>query len=202
MNKTPDTLYLTIITRFTDYLNTSLSADSMFRLATRWFMWRMEMLALVTVLVTAVVCVSLKGSVSPATAGLALANVFMSATFIAILMKIKAEFKAFTTSLERNFEYLNLPQEAPAVIESCSPGAEWPHSGHIQMTGVSLRYRPELPLVLNNLTVTIAGGEKVGIVGRTGAGKSSLISALLRLVELDSGRILIDGLDVRSVLTN
>ena len=103
--------------RFANYLNLSISADSMFRLATRWFMWRMEMLALTTVLVTAVVCVALKGSVSPATAGLALSNVFISATFIAIVMRFKAEFKAFVTSLERSLEYLNLPQEAPAVIE-------------------------------------------------------------------------------------
>ena len=117
--------------RFANYLNMSISADSMFRLATRWFMWRMEMLALTTVLVTAVVCVALKNSVSPATAGLALSNVFISATFIAIVMRFKAEFKAFVTSLERSLEYLNLPQEAPAVIEGSTPRAEWPEKGSI-----------------------------------------------------------------------
>ena len=104
----------------------------MFRLATRWFMWRMEMLALVTVLITGGVCVASKGSVSPATAGLALSSVFISATFIAILMNIKAMFKAFINSLERNLEFIQLPQEAPAVVpgnrrrtEGWNCGPDW-----------------------------------------------------------------------------
>ena len=61
------------------------------------------------------------------------------------------------------------------------------------MAGVSFRYRPDLPLVLKDITMDIGAGMKVGIVGRTGAGKSSLISTLLRLVELDSGDIIVDG---------
>ena len=131
-------------------------------------------------------------------AGLALTNVFMSATFIAFMMIIKAQFKAFISSLERNIEYLNLPQEAPAEVPDNRPGSDWPSKGEIQMNRVSMRYRAELPLVLRDITLTIAKGEKVGVVGRTGAGKSSLISALLRLVELDSGSLVIDGVDIRS----
>ena len=132
-----------------------MSADSMFRLATRWFMWRMEMLALATVLITAGVCVASKGSVSPAIAGLALSSVFRSAIFIAILIKWKAMFKAFINSLERNLEFTNLQQEAPAVVASNRPGPGWPGRGEIQLAGVSLRYRPDLPLVLNNISITI-----------------------------------------------
>ena len=134
-----------------------------------------------------------------------------------MLMNIKAMFKATINSLERNLEFTNLQQEAPAVVPGNRPGPGWPGRGEIQLAGVSLRYRPDLPLVLSNISITIGefypcqarvvhsdpgGGQKVGVVGRTGAGKSSLISALLRLVELDSGRILIDGLDVRSVGSN
>ena len=141
--------------RFLDYLNRSISADAMFRLATQWFMWRMEMLALATVLVTGGVCVASKGSVSPAIAGLALSNVFMSATFIAMLVKIKAMFKAFINSLERNLEFTRLKQEAPAVVAGNRPGPDWPRRGEIQLAGVSLRYRPDLPLVLSNISLTI-----------------------------------------------
>lgn len=70
------------------------------------------------------------------------------------------------------------------------------------MAGVSFRYRPDLPLVLKDITMDIGAGMKVGIVGRTGAGKSSLISTLLRLVELDSGDIIVDGVSGHDVLNN
>ena len=63
------------------------------------------------------------------------------------------------------------------------PSASWPQHGKIEFQNISLRYRPELPLVLNRLKLTIEGAEKIGIVGRTGAGKSSMLKALLRLVE-------------------
>ena len=69
------------------------------------------------------------------------------------------------------------------------------------MAGVSFRYRPDLPLVLKDITMDIGAGMKVGIVGRTGAGKSSLISTLLRLVELDSGDIIVDGVSGRAILS-
>ena len=147
-------------------------------------------------------------------------NVFQTAVFVPFVMQLKANFIAFLNSLQRNFQYTSLAQEAAAVVPGRSPAPSWPERGAIRLEGVSFRYRPELPLVLRSVSVNIgehfadsgrgqsvfpsytpcfvaAGGEKVGIVGRTGAGKSSLISTLLRMTELDSGRLLIDGLDVR-----
>ena len=152
--------------------------------------------------------------VSPAVAGLVMVNVFQTAVFVPFVMQLKANFIAFLNSLQRNFQYTSLAQEAAAVLPGRSPAPSWPERGAIRLEGVSFRYRPELPLVLRSVSVNIgehfadsqcylpthpvlAGGEKVGIVGRTGAGKSSLISTLLRMTELDSGRLLIDGLDVR-----
>ena len=160
----------------------------------------------------------LQSHVSPAVAGLVMVNVFQTAVFVPFVMQLKANFIAFLNSLQRNFQYTSLAQEAAAVVPGRSPAPSWPERGAIRLEGVSFRYRPELPLVLRSVTVNIgedsvqsigavlihytpcsvaAGGEKVGIVGRTGAGKSSLISTLLRMTELDSGRLLIDGLDVR-----
>ena len=114
-------------------------------------------------------------------------------------MKMKTDFRARLNSLERITEYVELPQEAPHRIPEKQPKPSWPESGRIQMRSVHFRYRPNLPLVLKDISVDIKGGMKVGIVGRTGAGKSSLISTLLRLVELDAGTISVDGVDIGEI---
>jgi len=75
----------------------------------------------------------------------------------------------------------------------------WPEKGELQFKDVQMRYRPGLPLVLKGLSVSIRSGERVGIVGRTGAGKSSIISAMFRLVELSNGSITIDGMNIAAV---
>lgn len=162
-------------------------------------MWRVESLALVTITLTAIVTVATKGSVSPTIAGLALASIFQTCTFVPFVMKLKSEFSAMLNSLERNFEYIDLPSEAPHIIEKKRPRPEWPEFGKVQMNNVSFKYRADLPLVLKNISIEIGGGQKVGIVGRTGAGKSSLISTLLRLVELEEGDILLDGINISEI---
>ena len=82
-------------------------------------------------------------------------NVFQTATFVPGLMNIKASFMAFINSLARNFEYTNLQQEAPAIIDSNRPNPDWPQQGAIKFRNVSFRYRPELPLVLRGVSVDI-----------------------------------------------
>ncbi|KAJ2811479.1 ATP-binding cassette glutathione S-conjugate transporter ycf1, partial [Coemansia furcata] len=89
--------------------------------------------------------------------------------------------------------------ERPRVIESNRPLASWPETGKIEFCRYSMRYRSELDLSLNELSFVIRSKEKIGIVGRTGAGKSSLTYALTRLVEADSGRIVIDGTDISTI---
>lgn len=99
-------------------------------------------------------------------------------------------------SVERVGTYIDLPSEAPEVIEGNRPPPGWPASGLVRFEDVILRYRPGLPPVLKGLSFIIYPHQKVGIVGRTGAGKSSMINALFRIVELEKGRILIDDCDV------
>ncbi|KAM1213164.1 hypothetical protein PS2_004614 [Malus domestica] len=99
-------------------------------------------------------------------------------------------------AVERVGSYIELPSEAPAVIESNRPQPGWPSSGSIEFEDVVLHYRPGLPPVLHGLSFTVSASEKLGIVGRTGAGKSSMINALFRIVEIEKGRILIDSCDV------
>lgn len=183
--------------RFCARLNRSLASDIIYRSSVRWFTFRMDMIAVVMVTLTGLTVVLLRGTVSSAQSGLALSCVFAVCTFVPYVMQLKSEFQARFTSVERVLEYTDdLSEEAPKHIENSPKRANWPEKGDIKMENVELRYRQGLPLVLHNVSVHIQGGEKVGVVGRTGAGKSSLISTFLRLTELAGGRILVDDLDI------
>ena len=103
-------------------------------------------------------------------------------------------------AVERLDHYANnLAVEAPAIVPSNRPSPSWPSAGCIRFDDVQLRYRPELPLVLQGLSFEIRAGEKVGIVGRTGAGKSSIMVGLFRMVELSGGCISIDDVDISTI---
>ena len=103
-------------------------------------------------------------------------------------------------SSERIIGYSRLEQEASFETHPTDnrPALDWPNEGSISLENVTFQYSTELPFVLNNLTITIQPAEKVGIVGRTGAGKSSLLSVLFRLAE-PHGQITIDGVDIQSI---
>lgn len=94
----------------------------------------------------------------------------------------------------------NLPSEGESSSQTLQkPPSSWPSAGDINFDDVHMRYRPGLPLVLKGLSINIKGGERIGVVGRTGAGKSSIMSCLFRLVELSNGRIDVDGINIASV---
>ena len=102
-------------------------------------------------------------------------------------------------SVERLKYYCQLPTETASTLPTDPSPAAWPSEGGISFTNVELRYRPDLPLVLKGLTFEVKPGEKVGIIGRTGAGKTSLVQAIYRTVELAGGEIRVDGVDLRSL---
>jgi ATP-binding cassette, subfamily C (CFTR/MRP), member 1 len=115
-----------------------------------------------------------------------------------------AESEAFLTSVERVGEYCDMEQEAARYItppskREKSKEEEWPTRGELQFIDVCLRYRKNLPLALKQTSFTVKYGTSTGVVGRTGAGKSSLAVALFRLFEIESGKILIDGKDVKKI---
>ncbi|CAN6242270.1 unnamed protein product [Urochloa humidicola] len=99
-------------------------------------------------------------------------------------------------SVERILQYSRIPSEAPLVVNCCRPTKSWPEIGAISIQCLEVRYAEHLPSVLRNLSCTIPGGKKVGIVGRTGSGKSTLIQALFRIVEAREGTIEIDSIDI------
>ncbi|CAI5745907.1 unnamed protein product [Peronospora destructor] len=115
-------------------------------------------------------------------------------------VRMLSQLQTQMVSVERIKNYTNIDTEADLTsVGKLPPAQEWPSAGAIEFCNVNLRYRPGLPRVLRNLSFSIRPQEKIGIVGRTGAGKSSLVVALMRLVELDSGSIVIDGVDVGTI---
>ena len=108
------------------------------------------------------------------------------------------ELETNIVAVERVDEYSKVDTERPAIMLP-QPPSNWPNVGKIVMDNLGVRYRPGLDLVLKNFNCTIEGGEKIGVVGRTGAGKSSLMVALFNLIEPATGRIVIDGEDISKI---
>ena len=177
--------------------------------ANRWLGVRLECLGNIIVALSALLAIvtyqlaGASGSVDPAAAGMAgltLSYALSLTDFLNWLIRVFTGLETQMVSVERLFHFCELPaEESKEAASRGAPPAEWPRQGSIVFDRVKLSYRPELPDVLREMSVTIRPGEKVGIVGRTGAGKSSLLVALFRIVELKAGSISIDGVDISSV---
>ncbi|KAG8370844.1 hypothetical protein BUALT_Bualt13G0025600 [Buddleja alternifolia] len=168
--------------------------------AIEWLCLRMELLSTFVFAFCMVLLVSFPhGSIDPSMAGLAVTyglnlNARLSRW---ILSFCKLENKII--SIERIHQYCQIPSEAPAFIENSRPPSSWPENGKIQLIDLKVRYKESLPVVLHGVSCTFPGGKKIGIVGRTGSGKSTLIQALFRLIEPAGGRIIIDNIDIATI---
>jgi ATP-binding cassette, subfamily C (CFTR/MRP), member 1 len=115
------------------------------------------------------------------------------------MVRQSCEIETNIVSVERLKEYTEVPQEAPAVIPNNTPPSAWPNQGEIAFKNYAARYRPDLDLVIRNLNFQIKPQEKIGLVGRTGSGKSTLTLSLFRIIEPACGTILIDGVDISKI---
>ena len=166
--------------------------------ANRWLNMRLEALGVLVILAVSLFTVNARNALGAELVGFALTYAFRMTANMSIIIFVSSEAEKSFTAVERVLEYIGLPTEN-MFGSGCQPATNWPTVGGIVFQNVSMRYRSELPLVLTDVSLTIHPGEKIGVVGRTGSGKSSLFLALYRMVELSSGCILIDDVDISTL---
>ncbi|KAF9940196.1 Multidrug resistance-associated protein 1 [Modicella reniformis] len=199
----------------------SANAQYASEITNRWLNVRLEGLTSITVLVTALLVVSNRGSLSPSLAGLALSNTLSLTYSVIWTLRGYCDLASSLVAVERIHEYSNKRMEAPENSGVRLP-ENWPQNGRIVFKNYSARYREGLDLVLKNVSFEVKPAEKIGVVGRTGAGKSSLTLALFRIIEaadsywarttsaqedllkdnptlIDGGSIEIDGVDISTL---
>ncbi|KAF0687327.1 Aste57867_20937 [Aphanomyces stellatus] len=168
------------------------------QVTTQWFSLRMELTSAVLLFVVASSLVVLRDQLNAGLIGLAFNYVFTLLGYFERCIAAVSQLETSMVAPERIAEYARLPSEGPRVVAGAVAKA-WPTTGDLCLTNVSFRYKAHDPLVLKDVNVHIRSGEKIGIVGRTGAGKSSLTMALFRINELASGSISIDGVDIATL---
>ncbi|KAJ6639011.1 Multidrug resistance-associated protein 1, partial [Pseudolycoriella hygida] len=164
--------------------------------ANRWLGIRLEIVGTLIILFAALFAVLNRDVVSSGIAGLSIAYALQITKTLNWLVRTISVVETEAVSVERVKEYSQIKSEAPWNVPSQKLANNWPEVGTVEFNDFELRYRDGLDLTLKGLSFKIDGSEKVGIVGRTGAGKSSLTLALFRIIESAGGSIVIDGQDI------
>ncbi|KAJ6634924.1 Multidrug resistance-associated protein 1, partial [Pseudolycoriella hygida] len=165
-------------------------------IAERWLAVRLELIGNFIILFAALFAVLSRDTIEPGTVGLCILYALQITQDLHTIVNMNSMVEMSVVSVERIKQYSDIEPEAPWKIPYEVLPKKWPEMGKIQFENYDLRYRKGLELILRNINLTINSGERVGIVGRTGAGKSTLTLALFRIVEAASGKILIDGQDI------
>ncbi|KAJ3120372.1 hypothetical protein HK100_012825, partial [Physocladia obscura] len=177
----------------------------------RWIQLRVEALNAFLLLATVIFVILFDSSLSSGLAGLVLVYIVQATSMLSSLVSMSASLEINMNSAERVIYYIDeLEKENEGgsgsfLVSGCNAlkpdilDLEWPHAGRVEVSDLVLRYRPDLPPVLHGVSFSVKAGDKIGIVGRTGAGKSSILTCILRLFEIECGSIVIDGVDIKNI---
>nr|XP_029724825.1 multidrug resistance-associated protein 1-like isoform X4 [Aedes albopictus] len=165
-------------------------------IANRWLAVRLEMVGNLIILFAALFAVLGRETMNPGLVGLSVSYALQITQTLNWLVRMTSDVETNIVAVERIKEYGETKQEAAWDLPNSNLPRDWPEQGRVEFQDFQVRYREGLELVLKGITFAVEGGEKVGIVGRTGAGKSSLTLALFRIIESAGGKIVIDGQDI------
>ncbi|KAG7334686.1 hypothetical protein KOW79_001282 [Hemibagrus wyckioides] len=167
--------------------------------ATRWLAVNLEFLGNLLVLAAAILSVRERESLSPGIVGLAVSHSLQVTGILSWIVRSWTDVENNIVSVERVKEYTDTPKEAAWSIENMPLPSHWPQTGTIKFDQYGLQYRKGLDWALKEITLSIQEKEKVGIVGRTGAGKSSLALGIFRILEATKGNIYIDEQNIAEI---
>ena len=206
-------------------LDTNSRMSILFQAISRWMAFTLDMMSSCLFATTAIICVVLAeySTISPAAVGLVLTYMITLSTYLQRTVRQSADLENYMTSTERIVEYKDIEGEKHfyddnddgdqeydnshddddekqlAKMQKKDQDSKWPSKGEIVISNLFCRYRDNLDFVLKDINVSIKSCEKIGIVGRTGSGKSSLFLSFFRILESSSGKIEIDGVDINSI---
>ncbi|KAG0056402.1 hypothetical protein BGZ83_005117 [Gryganskiella cystojenkinii] len=183
----------------TKLLDRSQQTSYLTNATTRWLQIMLDFLSTLVLCFVALLAIVQRNSVQVGYFSIVLSQIGSLTIIMSRILSIICIIETSIVSVERVREYSMLTSEARDVIPDSKTPEAWPQTGELVFNDFSTRYRDGLDLVLKNVDVTIAGGSRVGVVGRTGAGKSSVTMALFRIIEAASGSISIDGVDISTL---
>jgi ABC-type multidrug transport system fused ATPase/permease subunit len=165
----------------------------------RWLHCRVDVLGAFVSFCTGVVLVLSKDVVNAGLAGLSLSYALTFTHHVLWVVRMYAINEMNMNAIERVHEYLDIDEEPPAHIAGATLRQSWPESGTVQVKNLVMKYAPDTPAVLRNVSFQTRPREKIGVVGRTGSGKSTLALSLFRFMEPAEGSVLIDGVDIHKI---
>lgn len=190
--------------QFTDRMhnlqNKHLSAFMMFMVGSRWLGFRLDLIGFFFIISVTFVGIATRDDLGGGDLGLSLVYIMALSGLFQWMVRQSAEVENQMTAVERMAEYGNLDNEQSESAMECEEDSDpWPTNGTLEFEDFSLSYAPGGEAALESLSLSIKDKEKIGIVGRTGAGKSSLLAALFRLSYTQHGRVLVGGKDICDV---
>lgn len=185
--------------KFRELLDQNTVPYFLYQAINRWLVLRLDFVSISIAMVCAILAVFTVGILPPSYAALAVSSALMLSLLFQFTVRTTVETEANMVCAERVAHYIKTIPQEPRNGTKNNLDPKWPQFGSIQFKNVCMRYRDGLPLVLNEISFNIDTRDKIGVVGRTGSGKSSLGVALFRLVELVGGEIRIDGVNIADI---